>query len=66
MIREWHDVVAAMYCSELYICKMHNLIQIPRAPVNVESYMAVSVSIFWVIKSKWGETGSSFHGNEEN
>jgi len=45
-------VVAAMYCSELHICKMHNIIQIARAPVNVESYVAVSVNVLGVIKSK--------------
>jgi len=44
---------------------MHNIIQIAWAPLNVESYMAVSVSIFGVIKSEWGETGSFFHGNGE-
>jgi len=47
------------------MCKMHNIICIARALVNVESYMAVSVDIFWVIKSKGGETGLSFHGNGE-
>jgi len=35
-----------MYCSELHIGKMHNIIQTARAPVNVEGYMTVSVNIF--------------------
>jgi hypothetical protein len=47
MIIEWRDVIAAVYCSE-----SHNIIQIAIAQVNVESYMTVSVSIFWAIKSK--------------
>ena len=42
------------------MCKMHNIICIARALVNVESYMAVSVDIFWVIKSKGGKLACLF------